>query len=96
MILRLSNAELEAYSENGFFVRLQVFQGEEVAALKSAAECAVRIAKAMTESASAIHYVLDGRLFVDIDHFTVQFEHHDDAAEIRVIEPVHELSLIHI
>ena len=91
MTLRLSNAELEAYSENGFFIRLQVFQGDEVGALKSAAECAVRIAKAMTESAKAIHYVLDGKLFVDIDHFTVQFEHHDDAAEIRVIEPVHEL-----
>ena len=91
MTLRLSNAELEAYHENGFFVRLQVFQGDEIDALKSAAESAVRIAKAMTESVKAIHYVLDGKLFVDIDHFTVQFEHHDDAAEIRVIEPVHEL-----
>jgi ectoine hydroxylase len=88
---KLSNAELEAYSENGFLVRSQVFQSEEVAALKCAADDAVCAAKAMTEKPNARHYMLDDNLFVDIDHMTVQFEHHDDAAEIRVIEPVHEL-----
>ena len=36
-------------------------------------------------------YVLDGNLFVDIGHTTVQFEHHEQAQQIRVIEPVHDL-----
>lgn len=91
MNLNLSTAELEAYNENGFLVRLQVFQQQEVAAFRSAADAAARTAQVMAASAHARRYVLDGNLFADIGHTTVQFEHHEDAAEIRVIEPVHEL-----
>ena len=91
MTLELSKAELEAYKEDGFLVRRSVFLRQEVAALRTAAEVAVQTAMAMVAGASATRYVLDGNLFADIDHTTVQFEHHRGAADIRVIEPVHDL-----
>ena len=89
--MRLSAAELEAYWENGFLVRRQVFHKQEVNAFRAAADAAAQTAKVMAASADARRYVLDGNSFADIGHSTVQFEHHQDAAEIRVIEPVHEL-----
>jgi ectoine hydroxylase-related dioxygenase (phytanoyl-CoA dioxygenase family) len=89
--MKLSPAELETYNESGFLVRRQVFLEEEVAAFRAAADVAAQTAKVMAESADARRYVLDGNLFADIGCTTVQFEHHHDAAEIRVIEPVHEL-----
>ena len=89
--MKLSPSELEAYSENGFLIRRQVFHEQEVKAFRAAADSAAQTAKIMAASADARRYVLDGNLFADIGHTTVQFEHQENAGEIRVIEPVHEL-----
>ncbi|MBO79681.1 MAG: hypothetical protein CMQ22_08980 [Gammaproteobacteria bacterium] len=100
MIPEFSNTELEAYKQDGFLIRERAFLPHEIAVLRTAADLAVQKALAMVADAGAKRYVLDGKEFADIDHTTVQFEHHQGAAEIRVIEPVHDLheefaSLVH-
>lgn len=89
--MKLSPSELEAYSENGFLIRRKVFHEQEVKAFRAAADSAAQTAKIMAASSDARRYLLDGNLFVDIGHTTVQFEHQENAGEIRVIEPVHDL-----
>ena len=71
-------------------IRRQVFHEQEVKAFRAAADSAEQTAKIMAASSDARRYLLDV-IIVDIEHTTVQFEHHENAPEIRVIEPVHEL-----
>ena len=68
-----------------------VFQRRELETLRSAADIAVATAQQLSRSVAAKQYLLDGHRFVDIGHVTVQFEHHEQARQIRVIEPVHHL-----
>ena len=100
MTLEFTNIELETFNQDGFLVRECALLAHETAALRRAADHVVQKAQAMVANAGAKRYVLDGNTFADIEHITVQFEHHQGAAEIRVIEPAHELheefaSLVH-
>ncbi|MEC8072754.1 MAG: phytanoyl-CoA dioxygenase family protein [Pseudomonadota bacterium] len=91
MNCELSVQELAEYRTNGFVVRRSVFQRRELGALRRAADIAVATAQQLSRSVAAKQYLLDCHRFVDIGHVTVQFEHHEQARQIRVIEPVHHL-----
>ncbi len=70
-------------------MRDAVFDRDEVAELRCAAERAVELAQKLSENGRS--YALDGKRFVDVGHVTVQFEHTPASETIRVIEPVHAL-----
>ena len=87
--LGLSEAERIAWARDGYFVRKSAFAGEELKQLRAAADRVARTAAAAASSGDA--YFLDGNRFVDVDHHTVQFEHQNGSALVRVVEPVHDL-----
>jgi ectoine hydroxylase-related dioxygenase (phytanoyl-CoA dioxygenase family) len=91
MSFELTTQELAAYKDVGFIVRPGVFAQQEIEAFRLGADAALATARAMTATPTARRYSLDGNLFVDVGHVTVQFEHSLDAQKIRVIEPVHHL-----
>ncbi len=91
MKARLSTSEFVHYRRLGFVVKEQVFSPVQLNALRAAADAAVAQARDMVRAEDARSYVLDGNRFVDVGHITVQFEHHAQAQDVRVIEPVHEL-----
>lgn len=70
-------------------IRECAFGAEEMNAYREAVECAAARAFALSKRGKV--YWLDGKRFVDVDHFTVQFEHSPSSDTIRVVEPVHEL-----
>jgi ectoine hydroxylase-related dioxygenase (phytanoyl-CoA dioxygenase family) len=85
----LTEAEARAYEEDGFFVREAVFSAEEIDAFCSAGEDVVK--RAERASSDGRDYRIDGNRYVDAPEATIQFEHNDEAATIRVIEPFHHL-----
>lgn len=85
----LTPAEMDRYRCDGFLLREGVFTEVEVRAMGEAAERAVASALELCDRGRP--YVLDGNRFVDIDTLTVQFEHAEDSATVRVIEPVCEI-----
>ncbi len=89
MSFELTPAEASRYERDGFLVRDAVFDRDEVAELRCAAERAVELAQKLSENGRS--YALDGKRFVDAGHVTVQFEHTPASETIRVIEPVHAL-----
>lgn len=91
MNYQLSALEFAQYRENGFVVREVAFGLGQLNALRDASDAVVEKARSMTRLNEACCYSLDGNRFVDIGHTTVQFEHHSQAKEVRVIEPVHDL-----
>jgi len=87
---RLSEPERGSYREDGFFVRRSVFAGEELAALRAAAErCVDRVTAAM--QASDDLYAIDGNVYHEAGGATIQLEHAPGTQTIRVIEPFHHL-----
>ncbi len=88
--LALSHEEHRAYRRDGFLVRRGVFDAQEVAGFRAAADRAA--ARAAEASRSGRTYYLDGKRFVDAGHMTVQFEHPPGSELVRVIEPVHQLA----
>lgn len=84
---RLSQAELRAYREDGFFTRARVFDALELQRLRAAAERVVE--RAAEASGSGRLYSIDGNRYVDFDASTLQFEYAEDSRTIRVIEPFH-------
>lgn len=85
----LTQDEQSQYLEQGFFVREAVFDVGEVTTLQGAARSAVDRAQQLSKQGQT--YVLDKAKFVDLDHITVQFEHAQGSAEVRVIEPINDL-----
>ncbi|HKI73135.1 MAG TPA: phytanoyl-CoA dioxygenase family protein [Pseudomonadales bacterium] len=92
MSYRLSPSELNGYRADGYLVRPSVFSRGELDALRNSVEAAATRAQEMARYGKS--YWLDGKRFVDVDHFTIQFEHTPESETIRVIEPVHELDLM--
>ena len=85
----LTPSEARAYREDGFFVREAQFAPAELDAMRAAAERVVAVAGAAAQASPA--YAIDGNRYVDTDGITVQFEHAEGTATIRVIEPFHHL-----
>lgn len=85
--LTLTDKEQQQWQEYGYFVRTHCFKSAELTAITAAVQRATVAADQQARSGST--YYLDGKKFVDIGPATVQYEHTDDAAEVRVLEPVH-------
>lgn len=89
-MLRLSDAERRAYLEDGFFVRVCVFDAAELERLRAASERAVaRTLAAVRRGCESYH--VDGNRYCEAGGATVQFEHEPGSDTIRVIEPFHHL-----
>lgn len=87
--LGLSDRELRAWREDGFFVRRAVFPSDEVDVLREAAE---RVRDVATDLAGAGRaYEVDGNRYVDTGPVTVQIEHRTGSSSLRVVEPFHHL-----
>jgi hypothetical protein len=86
----LTPSERRAYAEDGFFVRRGQFDAAEIEALRDASECAVERAQAASD-AGGESYEIDGNRYCEASGSTIQFEHHEGARTIRVIEPFHHL-----
>ncbi len=91
----LTAAELRSYTEHGFVVRQNVFDGHECDVFRSAAQRVELKLLSDTDgtglSSRYPDYCLDGNRFVDVQHVTVQFEHGDNARQLRVVEPVNDV-----
>jgi ectoine hydroxylase len=89
---RIREKEQKAYAEDGFFVRVAVFEASEIERLRAAAErAAVRAAEAAARAAEGEAYAIDGNRYVEAARSTIQLEHGSASSTIRVIEPVHHL-----
>lgn len=95
--LDLTTEERERYAKDGFFVRESVFTPEDVERFRAAAERVVaQAASASGEKIEAVarqdapgedDYTIDGNRYVEAADATVQYEHQEGSATIRVIEP---------
>lgn len=102
--LELTAAEQERYRDEGFFVRESVFDAEDIATLRGAAErVAAEAARASNTKAELVvraiapqsdDYRIDGNRYVEAADATVQFEHSEGSRTIRVIEPFHHLDSV--
>ncbi len=88
--LRLSAGERRAWIEDGFFLRERVLSPDEVADLRAAAERVVAIAIREAEHPDA-DYAVDGNRYLEAAGATIQLEHRQGSATVRVIEPFHHL-----
>jgi ectoine hydroxylase-related dioxygenase (phytanoyl-CoA dioxygenase family) len=88
--LRLSDAERRAWEEDGFFVRERAFSADELADLRAAAERVVAIAARAAADPDA-DYAVDGNRYLEAAGATIQLEHREGSATVRVIEPFHHL-----
>lgn len=90
---RATPEEHKAYVEDGFFIRPSVFDADEVAELRAAAERAVAGAeRAMGEGLRPEdRYEIDGNVYVEAGGSTIQLEHTPGSDTIRVVEPFHHL-----
>jgi len=88
--LRLSPEERQAYAEEGFFLRPDVFDAIEVADLRAAAE---RVVAAGLRGAAVPDddYRIDGNRYLEAAGSTVQLEHREGSTTLRVMEPFHHL-----
>lgn len=87
---RLTNAEQQAWAEDGFLVRERAFAPAEVEELRAAAERAVFRAHTAVRSGGD-GYAIDGNRYHEAGGSTIQFEHSPGSQTIRVIEPFHHL-----
>ena len=86
----LSDDERRAWREDGFFLRRCALGAEEVRELQEAAERVAARAGAEA-AASAERYAVDGNVYVEAAGATLQFEHAEGSATLRVVEPFHHL-----
>jgi ectoine hydroxylase len=86
----LSADERRAWRDDGFFLRRGALAPHEVAELRAAAE---RVAANAEEAARAggERYAVDGNVYVEAAGSTLQFEHAEGSATLRVVEPFHHL-----
>ena len=87
---RLSEAEKQAYGEDGFFGRASVFAPHEIEPLREAMEDVVTRAHEAVRSAGH-SYEIDGNRYVEAAESTIQYEHSPGSQTIRVVEPFHHL-----
>ena len=87
---RLTAQERRAWLEDGFFIRPRVFCALDLGALRAGAERAAARAAREAE-ASERRYRIDGNEYVETAISTIQYEHHDGARTLRVVEPCHPL-----
>ena len=88
--LALGDEERRAWREDGFFLRRAAFAPQEVEELRAAAERVVlRTAAAACESRE--RYAVDGNVYVEGEGATLQLEHGEGSATLRVVEPFHHL-----
>lgn len=88
--LDLREEERRAWREDGFFLRRAAFAPQEVEELRAAAECvALRAAAAARESRE--RYAVDGNVYIEGEGATLQLEHAEGSATLRVVEPFHHL-----
>jgi ectoine hydroxylase-related dioxygenase (phytanoyl-CoA dioxygenase family) len=85
----LSELERRAYAEDGFFVRKDVFAGDEIDEIRDAVECCA--ARASAATAGGRTYQIDGNVYCEASDATIQFEHLPGTKTVRVIEPFHHL-----
>jgi ectoine hydroxylase len=88
--LRLSLEERKTYTENGFLIRPALFDGDELADLRAAAERAVAQAASAAGTPEAC-YAIDGNRYVEAGGTTIQLEHSEGSQTVRVLEPFHRL-----
>lgn len=89
--LALSPEELAHYRRDGFLVRKWALAAQDLETVRAAVEAAATTALALTRTAAARTYFLDGKRFVDHGSRTIQFEHAPGSKEIKVVEPVQDL-----
>jgi ectoine hydroxylase len=88
--LRTTPEERRAYQEDGFFIRRALFDRDELADLRAAAERAVAVATAAGRVPDAC-YSIDGNRYVEAAGSTIQLEHCEGSETVRVLEPFHRL-----
>jgi len=87
---RATQEERKAYEQDGFFVRQAVFDRDELADLRAAAERAVAEAECAARAPDAL-YAIDGNRYVEAGGTTIQLEHQEGLQTVRVLEPFHRL-----
>lgn len=85
----LSPEERKAWQADGFFIRRSVFGPDELEEMRAASEQVV--ARAEASGRGGRDYRIDGNRYVEGRAETIQYEHNQAAATIRVIEPFHHL-----
>lgn len=88
MLHKLTAAELAQYRTDGFVLKHNVFNAQQLRALRVAADRAVATAQQAAARPDASTYFLDGNRFVDVGRVTIQFEHQPGSSLVRVMEPV--------
>ena len=88
--LRLSSEERKTYTETGFLIRRAVFDDDELADLRAAAERAVARAASAAGAPDAC-YAIDGNRYIEAGGTTIQLEHSEGSQTVRVLEPFHRL-----
>ena len=88
--LRLSDAERQAWEQDGFFLRPAVFSAGELEDLRAAAERVVQIATRAVADPDA-DYAVDGNRYLEAAGATIQLEHREGSTTVRVIEPFRHL-----
>ncbi len=88
----LTQAEVLAYRDDGFFVRKALFSERELEELRLAAEQVVQ--RAEEASHRGRDYRVDGNRYVELSEQTIQYEHNEATRTIRVIEPFHHLHAV--
>ena len=88
--LRLTDAEREAWEEDGFFLRERAFAEGELDDLRAGAERVVAIAMREAQRPDS-DYAIDGNRYLEAAGATIQLEHRAGSTTVRVIEPFHHL-----
>lgn len=86
----LNADEQRSWRIDGFFVRERVLRGDELEALREAAEAVVEHATRCA-AAGAETYHIDGNRYAEAGGVTIQYEHLPGSRTVRVIEPFHHL-----
>ena len=85
----LSEEENNFYLNEGYLVRENQFNAEEVDSLRDALERAVD--SAQEKAIEGKVYYLDKKKFIDVGYMTLQYEPKPSENILRVIEPAHIL-----
>ena len=88
----LSDAERDAYTSEGFFVRERALDPATVAGLREAVEAIDARIRAAAASADPVEYIDDNR-FQEVLGATVKWEWEAGSPHIRSMEPVHHFDI---
>jgi len=83
-----SEAELERYRRDGYFVRERVFGASELARLRTAVESVhARVSEAAAARGASAVERIDGKRYQDLLGSLVKWEWRDERADVRSMEP---------